>query len=181
MAVCMLLWILLMALTAWAIVLHCLLEPDSPNLQRLCDELLTAARARYPSDERITTAQDVITRVGADSTEGMVNYARKTVRRGKFDRATGTLLIGTVHRNGRPLHPTIVRGVLVHEVAHAGLPDGKHSEEWRDLYLKLLKVATEDLRWEIQLECSSCKFYGMCGSEDCPKCTWKACKRRLRA
>lgn len=143
-------------------------EPfSSLSLSAMVDQLLAAYAARSPQTARL--ARDSITGVQEFDDADMVNYERRTVRRGKFDRQSGTLHICTRRPNGLPLPPNIVRGVVVHEVAHAALADGRHTPEWRDMFVQLLNVATQDLGWDVALECSACAFYGLCGTE-CPKC-----------
>jgi len=150
----------------------------TPNvLQQWADDLLDAALSKFPDDPRLHKARASIRAVEVDAPEDMINYTRKTVRRGKFDRPRGVLYIGMVSPKGIPLPLEVVKGILVHEVAHAALDEGKHSLEWQDVYVRLLKVATADLKWNITLECSSCKFYGVCDSMQCPLCAWKACKK----
>lgn len=143
------------------------------DLTALVDELLRASTSLVPESARV--AREAIKRVEEFDDADMVNYERRTVRRGKFDRQSGTLHICTRRPNGQPLPANIVKGVLVHEVAHATLADGRHSPEWRDMFIKLLNVATRDLGWDVALECSACAYYGLCGAE-CPKCTRIPCK-----
>lgn len=144
----------------------------------MVEELLRAAMARFPDDARFHVARRSIRRVVPDSPEDMVNHTRKTVRRGKFDRARGVLYIGTRRPNGTPLPPGVVRSIVVHEVAHAALTQGAHDDAWRDVYLRLLDVATADLGWAVSLECSSCRLYGLCSRSQCPACSWVPCKLR---
>ena len=167
-------WPLIVALAAatWLLLAH---ASDSPG--HLAAELLDAALCRHPHDPRVRLARRSIRRVHADSEPAdMVNRARMTVRRGKFDRCTGDLHVSVVNSAGSPLPPAVVRNAVVHEVAHAGMPDGRHSEQWRDMYVALLRVATEDLGWSVALECSACRFYRVCGARDCPRCARMACR-----
>lgn len=169
--------ILIIALFFLALWVLC--KKTSNPLQDWCNALLNAALRMHPTDTRVKQARRAIRSVDIDTVENMVNHQRNTVRRGKFDRKQGHLFIGMVHRDGAPLPMGIIKGILVHEVAHAGLPDGKHSDEWRAFYLLLLDVATNCLGWEISLECSSCKFYGVCHPKQCPLCAWKKCAPKL--
>lgn len=171
------------AIVALAILLHASHAPGTLSaftpalpLRAMADELLRAALQRYPADPQVQVAMRTIRAVEPDSPEDMVNHARKTVRRGKFDRATGVLKIATARHTGQPLPDGVVRGILVHEVAHAALPSGAHSPEWREVYLRLLRVATEDLGWHVSLECSACTFYGVCAAAQCPRCERIPCK-----
>lgn len=157
------------------VLMHTRVEPyvhQHLDLHRLTHQLLDAFSKRSPEKARI--AKGAITAVHEFDDPDMIDYARRTVRRGKFDRHSGTLHICTTRPNGTTLPTNIVRGVLVHEVAHAALADGRHTPEWRALFIELLNVATADLGWDVALECSACAFYGMCGSE-CPKCTRIPC------
>lgn len=167
----MILQIALVGMAFWVLREH------TPNpLQEWCDHLLDAALRKHPHDPRFQKARAAINAVMIDSPDDMVNYDRKTVRRGRFDRQQGMLYIGVVRHTGKPLPDDLIKGILVHEAAHAALDTGKHSSEWQDVYLALLRVATQDLGWKILLECSSCKFYGVCSPTQCPLCAWKACK-----
>lgn len=159
-------------LATWLVHAH---ADESPG--RLVDELLDAALRRHPDDPRLRLARRSVREVRADSVASdMLNPARMTVRRGKFDRSTGVLNVSVVNAAGAPLPRGVVLNVVVHEVAHAAMPDGRHSPEWRDMYVALLRVATEDLGWQVTLECSSCRFYRVCGARDCPMCARKACR-----
>lgn len=97
---------------------------------------------------------------------------RRTVRRGWFDRQARVLYVALEGRHGEPLPRGVVAGVLVHEIAHACLGSGAHSEEWRDTYILLLRVATEVLGWHVRLEAGSCRLYGVCGAWQCPRCSF---------
>lgn len=165
--------IVLIALVA--VALHVIHRHETP-LHCMAHDLLHAARQRYPDDPRLDRGLSAVTWVGTLE-DGLINYQRNTVRRGKFDRHNGHLRIAREGHKGKPLPLSVVHGILVHEVAHACLEDGKHSPEWSRLYAQLLRVATEDLGWDVQLECSTCKFYGVCSAQDCPLCSQKACPK----
>lgn len=158
-------------------VLAVWLHRETESLPDLVSALLDAAIRRHPNDSRLRLARDSIRQVHADSdASGMLNLERKTVRRGKFNRLTGDMHVSVVNSAGVPLPRHVVRNIVVHEVAHAAITDGRHSPEWRDVYVALLRVATEDLGWHVSLECSSCRFYRVCGTRDCPLCAPKACR-----
>lgn len=163
-------------LAAWALLGHTNRSVD-PDLDAQARDLLRAARGAYPDDPRFATATAVVRRVLPDESRDIVNLERRTVRRGRFDRASGVLHIGTVRPDGSALPREVVRGILAHELAHAALPDGKHSDSWRDAYTKLLQVATERLGWSVVLECGACRFYGVCDAGSCPLCDRQACTR----
>ena len=162
---------LVLGLAVWAWWAH-----TGNMLQLWCDDLLRAALDKHPHDSRLQKARDSILFVSIDSPEDMINYDRMTIRRGRFDRSRGVLYIGMVNHKGKALPTDIVKGILVHEVAHAALNTGKHSSEWQEIFAMLLRVATQELGWNITLECSSCRFYGLCDTMHCPKCAWKECK-----
>lgn len=150
-----------------------LAPPRAPwDLGRAVADLLAAAAARWPWDARLHRARQAIRGVERFDDKDMVNWERMTVRRGKFFRDSGILRLSTTRHDGRELDPAIVRGVLVHEVAHAALDDGKHSPAWRDMYVRLLQVATQDLGWDVSLERGSCPYYGVCERHECPRCRW---------
>lgn len=148
------------------------------ELSKMVRELLDAARARYPEDARFRTP--TIRDVRPFPPEDLVDHARGTVRRGKFVHSTGIMYVATHRANGRPLDPSIIAGVVVHEVAHAIAGRG-HTDMWRSVYESLLRVATEDLNWSVTLECSSCGFYKVCSKAQCPRCVWQACRSVTRA
>lgn len=109
----------------------------------------------------------------------MVDRVRRTVKRGRLDRGTGTMYIAMQRHDGTPLPPAVVNGILVHEVAHACMGTGAHSDEWRRMFVRLLDVATRVLRWPVMLECSSCPMYKLCDkSAACPLCAWKECPKK---
>lgn len=171
----MLTWLLLVLVAMVTLLHHGRREPESPK--ELASALLDAAARRHPDDPRLRLARHSIREVHADSAaSGMVNLERKTVRRGKFDRLTGNLYVSVVNSAGAPLPMQVVRNVVVHEVAHAAMQDGRHSPEWREMYVALLRVATEDLGWQVSLGCSSCRFYRVCRARDCPLCVRTACR-----
>lgn len=177
-------WARVLVLVLLVLVLVCATPTGRPvavdHPAAMVDELLRAARARHPDDCGLRRASRAIRGVQlADDDPDMVNWERMTVRRGRFDRERGVLHVTTRRPDGRPLHPGIVRGVIVHEVAHAAQADGKHSDAWRGTYVRLLRVATEDLGWPVALECSACRYYGVCARDDCPACARVRCRTRV--
>lgn len=146
---------------------------EGPDLLQMARDLTEAARARFPSDEFAGSINDV-----QPLPEGeIVDHVRETVRRGKYARSSGTIYVALKRRNLEPLSPDVVAGILVHEVAHA-LTSGSHTPEWREMYIKLLRTATEDLGWTVRLECGACKSYQICQPHQCPRCDWDECRRR---
>lgn len=154
--------------------LACLaLQKARHPLQPLLDDLIDRAAATNP---RFEAVRALITKIDDFPPDQLVDARRKTVRRGKLDRENGVLYIATTRPDGSPLPPGVVKGVLIHEVAHAATRNGNHTAEWRDAYVFLLRLATEQMGWDVTLECSSCRYYGVCGPGHCPSCTWMACR-----
>lgn len=166
--------VILFLLAAFVITRHRTELFTPPDLRTLVRDLQGASQ-----DPRVRNAR--VTDVVPDSLQDMVNHARKTVRRGKYDRSSGVMNIGLQKRDGSPLPDAVVRGIVVHELAHAALDDGRHSAEWRDLYISLLRVATEQLGWDVALECSACSFYGVCHASQCPRCAVMPCRAAFKS
>ena len=127
-------------------------------------DLVFAASAQYPSLLHAVKGAHALSIPMAYSSGSMV-------RRGHFERSTGTLLIAP----GLPAD--VEAGVIAHELAHAACRGGEHGKEWRTAYRILLQVATEQLGWPIKLECSACRLYGICTVTQCPLCDWKRCDK----
>ena len=147
-------------------------EPEC-NLRQMAKDLVEAARTRYPSI--VVAGRKGIVDVRPLPETEIVDHVRKTVRRGKYARSDGTIYVALKRRNSEELPLDIVTGILVHEVAHA-LTSGSHTAEWRDVYIMLLRTATEDLGWTVRLECGACKNYGICEPHQCPRCDWDQCR-----
>jgi hypothetical protein len=154
-----------------------LARTDAPPAERFTDaDLRALADQLMDAEPGLARAREAVRAVRADGAPAEVDVRRSTVRRGSYDRATGTLVIGTARADGSPLPDELVRATLVHELAHAAMPTGAHSAEWSDLFARSLGTATERLGWRVLLECSACRAYGLCDEQaHCPLCRRKAC------
>lgn len=137
------------------------LAATEPSLNQMARDLLEAAGMEC-----------TIAGVRALPRDRLLAPHRRTVRRGWFDRSTRVLYVALEGRHGEPLPRGVVAGVLVHELAHACLGSGAHTGEWRAMYVRLLRVATESLGWHVRLEAGSCRLYGVCGAWQCPRCAF---------
>jgi thiamine biosynthesis protein ThiC len=139
------------------------------HLRQKTDRLMHVAAPAYPN--LAANVRDV----QQFPPDDMVDNVRKTVRRGKYDRATKTIYISTVSHTGRPLPPGVMNGIIAHELAHAASVSN-HQDEWRATYLAMLHLATNVLGWDVLLECSACGMYGVCDPVmQCARCTRKTC------
>lgn len=168
-------WTLLVIAAILAVVVILLPRRDDHSLPGMVDALLRAALDRYPDDPALLQARRTIRDVQDFGDEPAVDRERMLVRLGRFDRDAGVLRINTRTVKDQLLPPDKLRATVVHEVAHATQPDGEHSPQWRDMYVRLLEVATEGLGWQVTLNCEACRFYDVCGPTDCPKCARQPC------
>lgn len=141
------------------------------HLRALADDLVRASATEFPNLSR------AVRRVEEFPANDMVDVVRRTARRGKYDRASGTVYIATVSQTGAALPASVVAGIVAHELAHAASV-GSHGDEWRAAYLKLVDIATRVLGWRVMLECSSCGMYKVCTPAQCPLCDWKSCSAK---
>ena len=94
---------------------------------------------------------------------------------GLFDHSTGTIRIAARDGSGTLRDESSINKSIVHEIAHGTrfkyIGEQSHSDEWKTAWKKFLKIATEDLGWNVEAPCSSYQFYGLTPG-DCPKCIW---------
>lgn len=97
-------------------------------------------------------------------------------RSGKFTHSTGVLYVTPVEQDGSPRTEQSLLKTIIHELAHATRfktsGEDSHSQEWKQTWLWLLQVATQDLGWRVEVKCAQCTYYGLCHEEQCPKCVW---------
>jgi len=95
---------------------------------------------------------------------------------GMFDHSTGTLRVASRDGSGNMRGARSLNKSITHELAHGTRfkypGETSHSDDWKKSWKKFLKIATEDLNWEVEAPCSSKQFYGL-HTEDCPKCIWE--------
>lgn len=97
-------------------------------------------------------------------------------KNGKFKHSTGVLFVAPREQDGRFRTESSLRRTVVHELAHATRHkepgEASHSPQWKQTWLWFLEIATAELGWGVDIQCSECTFYGLCHPEQCPKCTW---------
>ena len=95
---------------------------------------------------------------------------------GMFDHSTGTLRVASRDGSGNMRDERSLNKSITHELAHGTrfkfIGETSHSDEWKDAWKRFLKIATEELGWNVEAPCSSTVFYGL-KEEDCPKCVWE--------
>lgn len=149
-------------------------KDTSPSLDRVRQQVAALMRIAAPAYPKLAGA---VRHVDEFPRNDMVDAVRRTVRRGKYDRSSGTVYVATTSQTGVPLPPAVISGIIAHELAHAATV-GTHLEEWRTAYVAFLDIATRVLGWKVMLECSSCGMYNVCSPAQCPKCDWKVCAVR---
>jgi hypothetical protein len=65
-----------------------------------------------------------------------------------------------------------LESTMCHEIAH--VVDQGHSTKWRQAYLYLMNMTSNDLGWRNELTCDICGWYDICASTQCPACTWRS-------
>lgn len=94
---------------------------------------------------------------------------------GLFDHTTGILRIASRDGTGNMRDERSLNKSITHELAHGTrdkyFGETSHSDEWKKSWKLFLKIATEELNWEVEAPCSSQQFYGL-SYEDCPNCVW---------
>lgn len=142
----------------------------------------------YPDDPRIATIVRKLRSVKAmEATEVRATPAPGMWHSGKFKHSTGELSVALTDYLGVPRTVSAVRKTIVHELAHASRVkepgETSHSQQWKQTWLWLLNVATTQLKWDVDVRCSECSFYGLCDTHQCPKCQWmlNLCKPYVEA
>ena len=95
---------------------------------------------------------------------------------GMFDHSTGTLRVASRDGSGNMRDERSLNKSITHELAHGTRfkypGETSHSDDWKKAWKKFLKIATEELNWEVEAPCSSKQFYGL-SYDDCPNCVWE--------
>ena len=95
---------------------------------------------------------------------------------GMFDHRTGTLRVASRDGSGNMRDERSLNKSITHELAHGTRfkypGETSHSDDWKKSWKRFLKIATEELNWEVEAPCSSKQFYGL-NTDDCPKCIWE--------
>lgn len=97
-------------------------------------------------------------------------------KNGKFKHSTGVLYVAPRDVTGEFRTESSLLKTVVHELAHATRfkepGEGSHSPAWKQTWLWFLRLATDNLGWEVDIKCAECSFYGLCDQSQCPKCNW---------
>jgi hypothetical protein len=103
-------------------------------------------------------------------------HTPQTYTSGLFDHSTGILHIAARDGSGRLRDDASLNKSIVHELAHGTRfkypGETSHSDDWKKAWKKFLKIATDELHWEVEAPCSSKSFYGL-SELDCPNCNWE--------
>ena len=95
---------------------------------------------------------------------------------GMFDHGTGTIRIASRDGSGNVRDERSLNKSITHELAHGTRfkypGESSHSEDWKQAWKRFLRIATEELNWDVEAPCSSKQFYGL-KKEDCPRCDWE--------
>lgn len=147
-------------------------------LRERVEEFLDVLERRHGGDPRAQALFAKLTKVklleAAESEPGGGSW-----KNGKFKHSTGVLYVAPRDVAGDFRTESSLLKTVVHELAHATRfkqPDeASHSQAWKQTWLWFLRVATEQLGWEVDIKCAECSFYGLCVEDDrsqCPKCNW---------
>lgn len=99
-----------------------------------------------------------------------------TYTSGMFDHSNGVLYIAPRDARGTLRDESSLNKSICHELGHGTRfkypGETSHSDEWKNAWKRFLKIATEELGWKVEANCSSNSFYGL-ERKDCPKCDWE--------
>ena len=99
-----------------------------------------------------------------------------TYTSGMFDHSTGILYVAPRDGSGIVRDNASLNKSICHELAHGTRfkypGETSHSTEWKTAWKRFLRIATDDLGWDVEAPCSSKSFYGL-ELEDCPSCNWE--------
>lgn len=142
-------------------------------IERQTTEFVKYLREKYPNDQM--TKNLLAKFSGVQLLTYMKGNTNKSYISGLFDHATGVLKIAPRDSAGNIRDEQSLNKSIVHELAHATrfkyIGETSHSNDWKTAWKKFLKIATEDLGWKVESNCSSQKFYGLTPG-DCPNCVW---------
>lgn len=124
--------------------------------------------ARHPTDFRTLAIKRVWTGV-VRVTDGDVAASN----------CAGVMYVNPSNENVQT--PSRMRAIALHELAHCvGIAgDGtvgaasSHDLLWQDAFVWLLNVVADAGTEEVRVECNTCKKYGTCYPQQCPKCTFE--------
>lgn len=139
-------------------------------------EFMRHLREAHGDDPRTRTLHQKVRGVSILNNASPRGSGAGTVRNGMFKHSTGVVSVGLTDAGGRPRTEASLLKTVVHELAHATRVkepgETSHSVQWKQTWLWFLSVATQELKWDVEIKCSECTFYGLCERDMCPKCTW---------
>lgn len=144
-------------------------------IEERVDEFIDHVQDKYPGDQRVNDLLDKFSHVELlDADESQPRDG--TWKNGKFKHSTGVLYVAPRDQHGTLRTPSSLMKTIVHELAHATRNktpgETSHSQQWKQTWLWFLKIATQELGWQVDIKCAECTFYGLCDKSSCPKCTW---------
>jgi len=142
-------------------------------IERQSSAFVKHLRERYPDDKM--TKNLLAKFSGVQLLTYMKGNTPSSYISGLFDHSTGILKIAPRDSAGNIRDEQSLNKSIVHELAHATrfkyIGETSHSDDWKKAWKKFLKIATEDLGWDVESNCSSQRFYGLT-KNDCPNCIW---------
>ena len=143
-------------------------------LKKQVDIFIKHLKSRYP-DEQFT--KNLISKFsGVQLLPFKKGTTPTSYISGMFDHGTGTIKIASRDGIGNIRDEISLNKSITHELAHGTRfkypGETSHSDDWKKSWKKFLKIATEELDWNVEAPCSSTTFYGL-KEEDCPKCIWE--------
>lgn len=100
---------------------------------------------------------------------------KDTYTSGLFDHTTGIIKIAPRDGIGNIRNEQSLNKSICHELAHGTRikypGESSHSDEWKDAWKTFLKIAADELKWKVEVPCSSVSFYGLT-KDDCENCEW---------
>lgn len=130
-------------------------------------------QSRYPSDERTKALLAKFKDVGLLPAK---KHSGNVYNSGQFSHSTGKLLVAPRDGHGHVRSHASLNKTIVHELAHATrfkyIGESSHSEEWKSSWFWFLKIATDELHWDVEVSCSAVTFYGL-DKKSCPGCRFE--------
>ena len=140
-------------------------QPSGPDaiflalVEHLANQFVDHVKFMYPNDER---GIPLVKQWQRD-----VQSARNV--KISYDKSRGRLSVNPQHPDIQ--RPDRLRSWILHELARSTGKD--RDDAWRQTWHWFLRIATTDLKWKCGVRPSDCKTYGLCHSEQCPRCDWQ--------
>lgn len=135
--------------------------------------------AKYPADPRtkalLAKFKDIALLESKSSEPSSGSGGSSVYNSGMFSHKTGRMSVAPRDGNGNIRSAGSLNKTIVHELAHATrfkyLGEDAHSDEWKSSWLFFLKIATEELGWDVEASCSAVTYYGL-DKNQCPGCNF---------